>query len=148
MKHHEKPKSTRKRKYMRKISERDPRRNWLRNQKRKLPEERELLDKCDGLATAAGTTEVLCTVYTWYHVESSILQWCIRIHLGAAFLTYSRGGLSSAWNCPPRTEKSCTHLLRTGQSLYKFAAYHSNPVQICCVPLKSYTDLLRTTEIL
>ena len=36
----------------------------LRNQKRKLPEERELLDKCDGLATAAGTTEVLCTVYT------------------------------------------------------------------------------------
>ena len=38
--------------------------NRLRNQKRKLPEERELLDKCDGLATAAGTTEVLCTVYT------------------------------------------------------------------------------------
>ena len=36
----------------------------LRNQKRKLPEERELLDKCDGLATAAGTTEVLCTEYT------------------------------------------------------------------------------------
>ena len=36
----------------------------LRNQKLKMSEERELLDKCDGLATAAGTTEVLCTVYT------------------------------------------------------------------------------------
>ena len=36
----------------------------LRNQKRKLPEERELLDKYDGLATATGTTELLYTVYT------------------------------------------------------------------------------------
>ena len=36
----------------------------LRNQKLKMSEERELLDKCDGLATAAGTTELLYTVYT------------------------------------------------------------------------------------
>ena len=36
----------------------------LRNQKSKLSEERELLDKCDGLATAAGTTELLYVVYT------------------------------------------------------------------------------------
>ena len=35
----------------------------LRNQKLKMSEERELLDKCDGLATAAGTTELLYTVY-------------------------------------------------------------------------------------
>ena len=36
----------------------------LRNQKFKLPEEKELLGNCDGLVTAAGTTELLCTIYT------------------------------------------------------------------------------------
>ena len=32
--------------------------------------------------------------------------------------------------------------------LYTFAAYRSKPIQICCVPLKSCTNLLRTTKIL
>ena len=41
-----------------------PKLKRLRNQKLKMSEERELLDKCDGLATAAGTTELLYTVYT------------------------------------------------------------------------------------
>ena len=34
----------------------------LRNQKFKLPEEKELLGMCDGLATAAGTTKILDTI--------------------------------------------------------------------------------------
>ena len=62
--------------------------------------EKELLDKCDGLATAAGNETRPKSIYNIY----MILQGCIRIHLGAAFLAYSKGGLSSAWNCPPRTE--------------------------------------------
>ena len=67
---------------------------------RTWPEEKELLDKCDGLATAAGNETRPKSIYNIY----MILQGCIRIHLGAAFLAYSKGGLSSAWNCPPRTE--------------------------------------------
>ena len=66
MKHHEKPKINAKEKIYEEKKRKEPEAKLkrLRNQKRKLSEERELLDKCDGLATAAGTTEVLCTVYT------------------------------------------------------------------------------------
>ena len=37
-------------------------------------------------------------------------------------------------------------MLRTTGTLYKFAAYHCKPIQICCVPLKSYLNLLRTRK--
>ena len=66
MKRHENPKFSAKEKIYEEKKRKEPEAKLkrLRNQKRKLSEERELLDKCDGLATAAGTTEVLCTVYT------------------------------------------------------------------------------------
>ena len=46
---------------------------------RKLPEEKELLDKCDGLATAAGSAR-----QSYYNIQHILV-------------------ISSAWNYPPRT---------------------------------------------
>ena len=55
----------------------------LRNQKLKLPEERELLDKYDGLATAAGTTES----HTHTHLNPESRKGCLQKeepgHVGA-----------------------------------------------------------------
>ena len=66
MTHHENPNINAKERVYGKKKRKGPKAKLkrLRNQKRKLPEERELLDKCDGLATAAGTTELLYVVYT------------------------------------------------------------------------------------
>ena len=66
MKRHEKTKFNAKQEMYEEKKRKEPEAKLKRkrNQRRKLPEERELLDKCDGLATAAGTTEVLCTEYT------------------------------------------------------------------------------------
>ena len=66
MKRHENPKFNAKQEMYEEKKRKEPEAKLKRkrNQRRKLPEERELLDRCDGLATAAGTTEELCTVYT------------------------------------------------------------------------------------
>ena len=66
MKRHENPKVNAKEEIYEEKKRKGPKAKLkrLRNQKLKMSEERELLDKCDGLATAAGTTELLYTICT------------------------------------------------------------------------------------
>ena len=87
----------------------------LRNQKSKLSEERELLDKCDGLATAAGTTH---PSDFWRLLCNCISRSLLSLNLGGC-RNQKVGNLSSVSDTEKRNPRG---RLRTSQCISFFDA--------------------------